>query len=69
MRVNRLPGHVYFSHRAHVGVRRDEVRDLPRRDEARAARVTSANVHLEMATCISCHEAKSANNDCIACHK
>lgn len=70
VQVNRMPGHVYFSHRAHVGIAEMECKtchgDMTRVERA----LTETNVgHLTMRACIGCHEEKGASTDCVACHK
>lgn len=70
IRVNRLPGHVYFSHRAHVkwaGLGCDTCHGDMR---SRTTPVTSSQIlALTMSRCLDCHEAKGARTDCLTCHK
>lgn len=70
IQVNNLPGHVYFSHRAHVGFAEMECEvchgDMKKLDHG----LTRTNVgHLTMRACIDCHAQKGASNDCVTCHK
>jgi len=69
VRLNRLPGHVYFSHAAHVtlaSMKCEEChRDMSTVDQA----PTEPDVHAEMSECVACHRNKRANLDCLACHK
>lgn len=69
IRVNRLPGHVYFSHAAHVTLGKMECKtchgDMTQVSES----LTAPNVHLDMVACMSCHTEKRASNQCVACHK
>ncbi len=68
--VNRLPGHVYFSHRAHVVDGKMDCWDCHRdmRKEKQAA-MNSDIKALTMSRCMACHEARHAKNDCLTCHK
>jgi hypothetical protein len=69
VRRNRLAGHVYFSHAAHVtlaNMKCEECHcDMRTVDRA----LTEADVHQDMRACVACHRAKHANLDCFACHK
>ncbi len=68
-RLNRLPGHVYFSHAAHVTLANMNCeechRDMRTVDQALAA----PDVQLTMKTCVACHRQKQASLDCLSCHK
>lgn len=70
IRVNRLPGHVYFSHRAHVGFAEMKCTEC-HGDMRNAVKplVRSDIRHLTMSTCISCHREKKASNECSTCHR
>ncbi len=68
--VNRLVGHVYFSHVAHV--RFGEMKC----DECHGdmASLTKPPEHsqvenLTMRRCMECHTQRGASNDCLTCHK
>jgi menaquinone reductase, multiheme cytochrome c subunit len=69
VRFNYLPGHVYFSHAAHVTLGRVRCeachRDMSQVDQA----PTEADVHLDMGACVACHREGDASLDCLACHK
>ena len=69
VRLNRLAGHVYFSHAAHVTLGRVRCeachRDMSQVDQA----PTEADVHLDMGACVACHREGGASLDCLACHK
>lgn len=70
VQVNRMPGHVYFSHRAHVGFAEMKCETCHGEMTKLEHSLTVSNVeHLTMSKCISCHEASGANNECITCHK
>lgn len=70
VRVNKLAGHVYFSHEAHVtwgGMECAECHgDMKSRNEPTVA---SQIDHLDMRACMECHEQRGAMNDCITCHQ
>ena len=69
VRFNRLAGHVYFSHAAHVtlaSMKCEEChRDMSTLDHA----PTEADVHLDMSDCVACHRSRHASLDCLGCHK
>jgi c(7)-type cytochrome triheme protein len=68
--VNRLPGHVYFSHRAHVGFAEMICTDC-HSDMSKAEKpLKRPDIgHLTMSKCMSCHQEKKAANECSTCHK
>ena len=70
VQVNKVAGHVYFSHRPHVGFAEMECDvchgDMKSLEEPLRASNTD---HLTMRACMSCHARKGASNDCVACHK
>lgn len=70
VQVNRLPGHVYFSHAMHVKLAKMECAEC-HGDMAKASAppATSQIEHLSMSRCMECHEQLGATNDCLACHK
>ena len=68
--VNRLPGHVYFSHRAHVGIAEMKCWDCHRDMRKESKPVTRPDIgHLTMTRCIECHKEKKAELECTTCHK
>lgn len=70
IRVNRLPGHVYFSHQAHVRWAKLDCADCHGDMKQAVAPVTRPQIdHLDMAACMRCHEERGASLDCVACHK
>jgi hypothetical protein len=70
VQVNRLPGHVYFSHAMHVKLGHMECADCHGNMAAAKLPVTTSQVdHLTMSKCMSCHRERAASNDCLACHK
>lgn len=68
--VNRLPGHVYFSHAMHVKLGKMDCAechgDMAKLDKPPAS---SQIDHLTMSRCMECHAERGATNDCLACHK
>lgn len=70
IQVTRNPGHVYFSHAAHVSVAEiacetchgdvSQWREPPREP---VAKLTS------MSECMSCHRERGASNSCETCHQ
>jgi menaquinone reductase, multiheme cytochrome c subunit len=69
VRVNRLPGHVYFSHAAHVTLGELKCEQCHGDVAAAAVAFATPNVHLDMEACMSCHDDTGANNGCLTCHK
>lgn len=70
VRVNRLPGHVFFSHRAHVKFGGLDCKVCHGDMTQREAPVTRPQIgHLDMAACMGCHEDLGISNDCLRCHK
>ena len=69
-RVTRNPGHVYFSHRAHVGFAEMECNVCHGDMKSAEHSLTRPNIsHLTMRACIACHAQKSVSNDCVTCHQ
>jgi len=70
VQVNRMPGHVYFSHAVHVKLAQMDCA-VCHGDMTTANRpVTASQVeHLTMRRCMECHFEQGASNDCLACHK
>lgn len=68
--VNRLPGHVYFSHEAHVKYGEMSCQDCHGKVETTTEAFTASQIdHLTMSACIACHEERSVDTDCAACHQ
>ncbi len=68
-RVYEVPGHVYFSHRRHVGLGRVECIKCHGSVGESAAPLTVAAVPIRMERCMTCHAQEGAANDCNACHR
>lgn len=70
VQVNRLPGHVYFSHRAHVGFAQMKCESCHGQMAALEHPLAEPNAgKLTMRGCMNCHQQHAASLDCIACHK
>lgn len=68
--VNRMPGHVYFSHEAHLTYGKLDCAECHGDVKSRETPTIEPQVsHLDMRACMSCHAARGASNDCITCHK
>lgn len=69
-RINRMDGHVYFSHEAHVRFAEMECATCHGDVASLAEPAGQSQVeHLTMERCMSCHEVEGVTNDCLACHK
>ena len=70
IQVNRLPGHVYFSHSSHVKLSKMECKECHGEIEKMKEPITTPSIaNLTMTKCMACHEEKKANNECLTCHK
>jgi len=68
--VNRLPGHVYFSHAAHTKFAKMDCKECHGDMSQMTEPVISPQIlHLDMGRCMACHQEKNAWNECITCHK
>jgi c(7)-type cytochrome triheme protein len=66
VRVYRLPAYVYFSHRVHIAANTTcETCHGPVRERE----VITKEVPHNMRSCMACHAAKKARNECNACHE
>jgi len=70
VQVNRVVGHVYFSHAPHVTLAKIECTtchgDMTQVD----APVTASQIAwLDMDACMDCHKERQVSNDCLLCHK
>jgi len=69
-RVNKLPGHVYFNHKAHVVWGEMECEECHGNVKEKLEPFSKPDIaHLTMEKCMNCHEKKGASLDCIVCHK
>lgn len=70
IKVNRLPGHVYFSHAAHVTFAKMDCSECHGDMKNRTTPVTSSQIDtLNMDKCMECHKQKGVSTDCLRCHK
>ena len=67
--VYRVPPHVYFSHRRHVGLGKVPCAQCHGDIADRVLPVTVAAVPVQMDRCLACHTKKGVTVDCNACHR
>jgi len=68
-RLTDLPGHVYFSHRRHVGIAGLDCRGCHGNIAETTRPPRKALMSLTMNDCIGCHKNRNAKTDCIYCHR
>ena len=69
IRVDRLPGHVYFSHAAHVSLAKMQCEDCHQGILSATLAMTSPDISQTMSDCMRCHSERKASNQCKVCHK
>lgn len=70
IQVTRNPGHVYFSHRAHVGLAGMTCADCHGDVTEWRRPPTDPDPHLtSMDACLDCHRERGAPTDCATCHQ
>jgi menaquinone reductase, multiheme cytochrome c subunit len=70
VQITRNPGHVYFSHGAHVSLAGMECADCHGDVTAWRSPPTEPNQDLKsMSKCMSCHRERGAPNECGTCHQ
>jgi hypothetical protein len=70
VQVNRLPGHVYFTHAAHVKYAKMDCKECHGDMKERTEPVTVSQIErLDMYTCMGCHVENNVSTDCLRCHK
>ena len=69
IRVDRLPGHVYFSHAAHVTLAKMKCEDCHQGVAESTQPLALPDVHPTMEDCMRCHRERGASNQCKTCHK
>ncbi|HTL51054.1 MAG TPA: cytochrome c3 family protein [Planctomycetota bacterium] len=70
VQVNRLVGHVYFSHGMHVKVGKLDCKECHGEMAQADQPVGRSQIgHLTMDRCMECHEEKHVNQECLTCHK
>jgi Cytochrome c7 and related cytochrome c len=65
----RLPAHVYYSHRRHVGIGKLECPQCHGGIAATERPPTRPLVRITMKRCVDCHRAQGQSLDCVACHR
>jgi hypothetical protein len=69
IRVDRLPGHVRFSHATHVTAAKMKCEECHQGILEATVPLSLPDMHLTMEDCMDCHKERKANNQCKACHK
>jgi c(7)-type cytochrome triheme protein len=69
VRVDRLPGHVYFSHATHVTLANMKCEDCHQGILSATVPLTLPDVYQTMEDCMRCHRERKASNQCKSCHK
>jgi hypothetical protein len=69
VRVDRLPGHVYFSHATHVTLAKMKCEDCHLGILSATLALTLPDEHQTMEDCMRCHRERKASNQCKSCHK
>jgi menaquinone reductase, multiheme cytochrome c subunit len=69
LRVDRLPGHVHFSHAAHVTLAKMKCEDCHQGILIATKPLVVPDLFHRMADCMACHRQRQASNQCQACHK
>jgi hypothetical protein len=67
--LTRVPSHVYFSHRRHVGVAGLECAQCHGAMETLTQPPARPLRRLSMEACMDCHRERSIRNDCNDCHR
>lgn len=68
-KVTRVPEHVMFSHRRHVVSAALQCESCHADIGQRTTPPSRAPVWLDMNTCLACHRAERASEDCAGCHR
>lgn len=70
IQVNRVVGHVYFSHAPHVVLGEMECADCHGDMSTLDEPVTESQIEwMTMGACMDCHDERNVSNDCLLCHK
>jgi hypothetical protein len=69
VRVDRLPGHVYFSHATHVTLAKMKCEECHQGILSATLALTLPDEHQTMEDCMRCHRERNASNQCKTCHK
>lgn len=65
----RLPDHVFYTHRRHVGIGELECRNCHGEIASTERPPARPLVRVTMEFCIACHAERGVTNDCTACHR
>ena len=65
----RLPTHVYYTHRRHVGIAKLECQQCHGGIASTERPPGRPLVAIRMKFCLSCHRAKGQSLDCVSCHR
>lgn len=65
----RLPAHVYYSHRRHVGIAGIKCETCHGLIQATERPPGRPLVKVDMDFCLGCHRSRSQSSDCVACHR
>ena len=68
-RITYIPKHVYFSHRRHVAFGKIDCTTCHGKMGERESPPTRPLIPIRMETCISCHQQRGVNTDCLTCHR
>jgi hypothetical protein len=69
VRVDRLPGHVYFPHGVHVTLAKMKCEECHLGILGATQPLVWPDIHLTMEDCMRCHRERKASNQCKVCHK
>jgi hypothetical protein len=69
VRVDRLPGHVYFSHGTHVTAAKMKCEECHAGILVATKPLVLPDIALSMEDCMRCHRERRASNQCKSCHK
>jgi hypothetical protein len=69
IRVDRLPGHVRFSHATHVTAAKMKCEECHQGILSATVPLSLPDIHLTMEDCMACHRERKASNQCKSCHK
>lgn len=65
----RLPDHVNYTHRRHVGIAQLDCRNCHGAIAQTEQPPARPLVRIDMDFCLSCHRARGQSQDCVACHR
>ena len=69
VRVDRLPGHVYFSHGTHVTAAKMKCEECHASILLETKPLALPDIALSMEDCMRCHRERRASNQCKSCHR